>query len=305
VRRVTLVLEYFHPWPNSAGFYFARSRGWFADAGLDLEIRTVDPGRGDTLDYLAREEAHFGVFPSNRLLVRRERGECLLGVAAVNQRGLETLRVLASSGIERLRDLEGKRIAYNPTPRGHAIVRSLIASDGGDPDNYIPVDAGARELDPATGFGGLADATYGSYWAWDNLLTSLPPSQERVWRVDEALGLEYHSYLLGLREHLATDDPGLVSTFLAVAERGFVAAAAEQEEAAGVFERVTPYFPTAVIRRSLEEVAPTWFHEGRWGVIREELLAPYAGWMVEHGILSDGGIWRGAVTARHVTPGVA
>ncbi len=27
-RQIRLVHEYFHPWPNSAGFYLARNRGW-------------------------------------------------------------------------------------------------------------------------------------------------------------------------------------------------------------------------------------------------------------------------------------
>src|SRR2546427_7354056 len=44
------------------------------------------------------------------------------------------------------RSLEGRRIAYNPTPRGVALVRHLVAADGGDPDCVITVDSGLREL---------------------------------------------------------------------------------------------------------------------------------------------------------------
>ncbi len=295
MRTITLALEYFHPWPNSAGFYFARERGWYADAGIDLEIRTVDPGRGDALAYLARNEVDLGIFPSNRLLVRREAGEDVVAIAAVNQRGLETLRTTVTSGIRRLRDLEGQRIAYNPTPRGHAVVRSLIASDGGDPDNYIVVDAGARELDPATDFDGVADATFGSYWAWDNLLTSFPAASELVWKVDDALGLRYHSYLLGGRADRLGADSGVFSAFLDVTARGYQAAASDQDAAAAIYERVTPYFPPRVIRRSIEAIAPTWFFEGEWGVIRDELVGPYSRWLAGHGILRSPENWPSAV----------
>jgi putative hydroxymethylpyrimidine transport system substrate-binding protein len=295
LRTVTLALEYFHPWPNSAGFYLARERGWFADAGIDLEIRTVDPGRGDALAYLARGEVDLGIFPSNRLLVRREAGEHLVGIAAINQRGLETLRTTVSSGIRRLRDLEGRRIAYNPTPRGHAVVRSLIASDGGNPDNYIVVDAGSRELDPANGFDGLADATFGSYWAWDNLLTSFPAESELVWRVDDALDLRYHSYLLGGRGDRIASDAGFFAAFLEVAARGYEAAALDQDAAAAIYERVTPYFPPHVIRRSIEAIAPTWFHAGEWGVMRDELVGPYSSWLAGHGILRSPENWPSAL----------
>lgn len=305
MRHITLALEYFHPWPNSLGFYVARSLGWFAEIGIDLELRTTDPGRGDALAHLARGEVEFGVFPTNRLLVRRESGDALVAVAAVNQRGLETIRTPVSSGITRLRELQGARIAYNPTPRGHAMVRSLIANDGGDPDDYTVVDVGARELDPATGFDGLADASFGSYWAWDNLFTSLPPRDERVWRVDDALRLPYHSYLLGTSEAVVTKDSGLVADLLSVAERGFRRAAAEQEEAAETFATVAPYFAPAIVRRSLDLIAPTWFHDDQWGIIREPLMSGYAAWLARHGILTEPQAWREAVAADDRVTGVA
>ena len=298
VRTVTLVLEYFHPWPNSAGFYFARDRGWYRQAGIDLEIRTVDHGRGDALAYLSRGEAQLGIFPGNRLLVRREAGEDLVAIAAINQRGLETIRTRRDTGITRLRELEGKRIAYNPTPRGIAVVRSLIAGDGGDPDNFVTVDAGARELDPATGFDGIADATFGSYWAWDNLLTSYPPDSEVVWRVDDELGVGYHGYLLGGRPDAL--EAGLLADLLDVTGRGYQAAANDQEAAAASFELVTPYFPPSVIRASLAAIAPTWFHAGDWGVIREELIGPYAHWLADQGILRAPDTWAEALSPARV-----
>ena len=298
VRTVSLALEYFHPWPNSAGFYVARDRGWYRDVGIDLEIRTVDPGRGDALAYLARDEVQLGIFPTNRLLVRREAGDDIVAVAAINQRGLETVRARADSGITRLRDLEGKRIAYNPTPRGNAIVRSLIAGDGGNPDNYLTVDAGARELDPANGFDGIADATFGSYWAWDNLLTSYPPESEVVWKVDEVLGVRYHSYLLGGRPGVL--DADLLAALLEVTARGYAAARDDQESTATAFERVTPYFNPAVIRASLAAIAPTWFHGDVWGVVRDELVGPYAAWLAEHGILQGPDSWSDALSPSRV-----
>jgi putative hydroxymethylpyrimidine transport system substrate-binding protein len=298
VRTVSLALEYFHPWPNSAGFYVARDRGWYRDAGIDLEIRTVDPGRGDALAYLARDEVQLGIFPTNRLLVRREAGDDIVAVAAINQRGLETVRTRTDSGITRLRDLEGKRIAYNPTPRGTAVVRSLIAGDGGNPDNYVTVDAGARELDPANGFDGVADATFGSYWAWDNLLSTYPRESQVVWKVDEVLGVGYHSYLLGGRPGAV--DPELLAAFLEVTARGYAAAAEDQDAAAAAFERVTPYFSPAIIRASLAAIAPTWFHQGTWGVIRDELVGPYAAWLAENGILRDPDAWTTARSSDRV-----
>ncbi|WP_437883794.1 ABC transporter substrate-binding protein [Pseudomonas sp. LRF_L74] len=292
---VRVMLEYFHPWPNSAGFYLARERGWYRDAGLDVQLSVPDPYHGDTLEHLLRGAADFGVFPSNRLLVRRALGQPLVGVAAINHRGLESIQTLADFGIQRPRDLAGKRLALNPTPRGLAMVRHLVEADGGDPDAVILVDSGVRELRPEQLAAGIADASFGGYWAWEALMASGIADERRVvWPVDEIGAPAYHSYLLGTRQELLDQDPEWVRTFLAVTARGFLAAAAEPLSALPAYEAATPYFPSELLAGSLQKIAPSWLHAGHWGEQREELIAPYAQWLHYHGVLKDADAWRGA-----------
>lgn len=290
MKPIRVMLEYFHPWTNAAGFYVARNEGWYAEAGIDLEIVVPDPSRGDALAHLARHDVDFGVFPSNRLFVQRELGHPLVGIAAINHRALEVIQTIAATGIRRPRDLEGRRLALNPTPRGLAMVRHLVAADGGDPDKVQIVDSGVREWQPESFVDGEADASFGSYWAWDTLLaSSIPDSERLIWPVDEVGAPRYHSYLLGAHEATLSADPELVTCFLAVTRRGYLAAIQNPDKALDVFDRVIPYFPRHVLERSLPLIASTWTHAGEWGVQRPELLDPYAQWLAEHGILEDAG----------------
>ncbi|MFJ8492700.1 ABC transporter substrate-binding protein [Streptomyces sp. NPDC094038] len=298
MQHIRVMLDYFHPWPNSSGMYLSRAQGWYADAGLDVELVVQDPGRGDTLEYLARGEVDFGLFPPNRLLARRaERGEPLIAVAAVNHRALEAIQTTTSTGITRPRDLVGRRVAYNPTPRGRAMVRHLVAADGGEPDAVITVDAGARELTVDDIEAGETDATFGNYWSWDALRGDLPEERRVTWPVDEIGAPRYHSYLLGTSERLLAARSSVVRDFLAVTARGYTTAARDQVRTLGLLEGVIPYFPRPLIARSLALITPTWTDShGRWGVIDEARMGPYAHWLAESGAIAHDRGWDRSFT---------
>lgn len=299
MRPLRVMLEYFHPWPNSAGFYLARERGWYRQHGLELALLLPDPWHGDGLAHLLRGDCDFAVFPSNRLLVRRAGGEPLRAIAAINQCGLEAIQTLADTGIARPRDLAGRRLAMNPTPRGLAMVRHLVAGDGGDPDAVVVVDAGTRELRPEDLAAGVADASFGGYWAWEALMDSRIDAARRVtWPVDTLGAPAYHSYLLGAHERTLAERPQQVRDFLAATARGFLAAAAEPLAALDAYERATPYFPRELLAASLRAIAPTWLHGGRWGQLRQPLLQGYAQWLAQYGVLADADAWRGAADGR-------
>jgi NitT/TauT family transport system substrate-binding protein len=292
VKKLRVTLGYLHPWTNDAGFYLAADNGSYAQAGLDVEITIADPLRGDSLAALSRAETDFAVAPTNRLLVRREGGEQLISVAAINHRPLESVQTVRTTGITRPRELSGRRVAYNPTPRGVAMVRHLVAADGGDPDGVITLDAGVRELSVDDIAAGEADATFGGYWAWDALFGSLAPAQRIIWPIDQIGAPAYHSYVLAARGELLESDPDALRAFLAATRAGFLAA--DPPSACAVLERVIPYFPRAIIARSLALIAPTWTHAGVWGSHRRELLGPYARWLAENNVLANQERWEGA-----------
>jgi ABC-type nitrate/sulfonate/bicarbonate transport system substrate-binding protein len=297
VTPLRVMLDYVHPWPNAAGFFVARESGLYAAAGLDVELTVHSFGRGDTLSYLARSEVDFGVFPSNRLLVRRERREPLIGVAAINQTGLETIQAARHADVSRPRDLEGHRIAYGPTPRGRAMVSHLVAVDGGDPSLVITVDSASHELTPDYLVESGVDAIFGGYWCWDVLSRDVPDEGLLTWRVSDIGAPPYHSYLLGTQEWNVEQNPQMIRNFLRATAQGFHTAATEQEATVKLLARAIPYQPVWRLARSLELVATTWFDDGRWGVQREcEMVAPYAEWLAGYGVLESGEAWRGATT---------
>jgi NitT/TauT family transport system substrate-binding protein len=182
------------------------------------------------------------------------------------------------------------------------MLRHLIAHDGGDPAATLIVDNNGREYTVDDIAAGEIDATFGGYWAWDALFGTLDESQRITWRVDDIGAPPYHSYLLGTQRSRLDEDPEMVRRFVAATGRGYLAAIAEPDAALAAVERVIPYFPRALLARSLRLIAQSWLHGNRWGEQRAELLAPYAEWLRHHDILSTEGIWRRAVTNELLPP---
>ncbi|OUJ12546.1 ABC transporter substrate-binding protein [Acetobacter okinawensis] len=290
------MLEYFHPWPNSAGFYLARQQKWYEQNGLDLHITAPDPWHGDSLEHLLQARADFAVAPVNRLLVRRDEGEPLRAIAAINHSALETIQTLRSKNINRPRDLAGRKLAMNPTPRGLAMIRHLVASDGGDPDAVKIVNSQFREFRPEDLQNGLADASFGGYWAWEALMDSAIPQEERlVWPLGQLGAPPYHSYVLCTRDDIIETTPDKVRSFLKASDKGFLAAAQNPLAALPAYELATPYFPTELLSQSLTAIAPTWLHNGKWGELRPDVMEEYTHWLAKNAIVSDRNIWRSAV----------
>lgn len=306
LKRTKIMVGYFYPWTNDAGIYLARERGYYRDEGIEVEVAAGDPGIGDTLKYLSEGTVDFGIFPTNRLLVLREKIPNVIAIAAINQRGMETIYTVKGKGIGSIADLKGKTIALNPTPRGLAMVRHLTQANGINPDSLSFYDSGSKEYTAAeirnsSDF----DATFGSYWAWDILLDDSLPDEERIyWPVDEIGAPKYHSYLLGTTEKHANEDSSYVTGFLRATARGYSDLAADPLAAVELHGKYTPYLSEKTVIKSLPLISGTWLYDNRWGVIREDYMHEYSDWLYENRILKDKDGWKNSYTDIFLHKGV-
>ena len=283
---VRIGLEFFHPWTNHAGLYVARDLGLYSAAGLEVDLNGRDPDRGDTVAYLARRELELGFVPLNRLFAARVAGVPVRSVAAVNHRPLESLLTLADRGIGRPRDLAGRRVGLPSSGRLRAMVRDVVARDGGDAEAVTFVETGFREALIEDVRADRFDAAFGGVWAWEPLLDGGPDVV--VLPLDELGGPRYHGYVLAAHEETIAERGAELAAVLHAAGEGYAHAAADEDAVVAVFDRVAAIFPPDVFRRSLALLAAAGVGpDRRWGVHRRELLAEYADWLGAHGQLRE------------------
>jgi ABC-type nitrate/sulfonate/bicarbonate transport system substrate-binding protein len=126
--RLRLGLEWFLN-PDHVPLLLAQDRGWFRDAGLDVEL--IEPEEHlDAVEAIEAGEMDVAVTEPLHLVEDRAEGRPCVGFA----RFLHTNGgVMAKASIARPRDMAGCRIQYPgaPGPGGPAIVATMVEADGG------------------------------------------------------------------------------------------------------------------------------------------------------------------------------
>lgn len=148
MEKIRLGLEWFLN-PDHVPLLAGLDNGWFAEAGIDLEL--VEPKEHfDALDEIEAGRMELAVTEPIHLVADRAAGQSVVGFA----RFLHTnggVMYLRGRGIERPRDMVGKRLQYPgaPGPGGPAIVKTMVEADGGscDPASLLPVNNGFFHTD--------------------------------------------------------------------------------------------------------------------------------------------------------------
>ncbi len=124
LEKVSIQLQYFHQF-QFAGYYIAKEKGFYEDAGLDLELREFRLGI-DPVEEVVAKRATFAIGRSS-LIAERSKGKNLVALAAILQSTPSVIMTKKSSGINRIEDFKGKSINIIGTEYSdsvHALLRS-------------------------------------------------------------------------------------------------------------------------------------------------------------------------------------
>jgi len=118
------------PNTNHTGIYVALAQNWYRDEGIDLHLlpysSSVSP---DTL--VSSGKADAGISATEGIVTDAALGQPVVSIAAIIQHNTSALVSLASSGLNRPRDFDGKTYGGFGAPYESAVVGEIIKKDGG------------------------------------------------------------------------------------------------------------------------------------------------------------------------------
>jgi ABC-type nitrate/sulfonate/bicarbonate transport system substrate-binding protein len=270
------------PNTNHTGLYVALDKGWYAEEGIDLEIQTPsDPSAA--LRQVGAGNTEFGVSFQEEVTIARASGIPVVSIAAVIQHNTSAFAALATSGITRPSEFEGRRYASYALPIEPAILGSLMACDGGDPSLVEFVDVGF-DVFPAL-VGGQVDLAW-LFMGWDGVQAELQGVELATFPLYGSCVPDYYTPVLIAGEGTLADKGDLTERFLRATVRGYEFAIANPEESAEILITYTPEANPDLIRASQAYLSPRYQDDApAWGVQERAVWEGLSTWMAENGLI--------------------
>jgi putative hydroxymethylpyrimidine transport system substrate-binding protein len=283
-RPATLVLD-FAPNAVHAGIYLALDRDFDGAEGVTLRVRAPSSST-DAVKLLLAGRAQLAILDIHDLALARQRGRDVVGVMAVVQRPLAA--VLAQPGVRRPRDLAGRSVGVTGLPSDEAVLRSIVAGDGGDPDRVRRVTIGFQAVSAL--LSGRVDAAT-AFWNAEGVAVRAQRGGRgriREFRVDDYGAPPYPELVLATSRATLQEDRPVVRAAVRALRRGYEEALADPESAVTALVDRAGGLERANVQRELEAVSPA-FTGGarRFGELDPARLRRWAAWEARFGITRE------------------
>ena len=280
-QEATLLLD-FTPNGVHAGIYLALAREYDDAEGVTLDVQA--PGAStDALRQLQGGRADMAILDIHDLGLARQEGADLVGVMAVVQRPLAS--VLAQPAVKRPRELEGGRVGVTGLPSDVAVLRSVVAGDGGDPDAVRTTTIGFEAV--RTLLAGRVDGAT-AFWNVEGVALKERRPDMREFRVDDFGAPAYPELVLTVTRRTLEEKRPVIEATIRALQRGYSQAQADPESAVTALVDADSGLDREAATAQLDAVAPSFTAGARaYGQLREGVLQEWADWDVEFGILDE------------------
>ena len=284
--KITVVLDW-TPNTNHTGIYVALAKGYFEEAGLDVQV--VQPPEDGAVALVASGKAQFGVSFQDSLAPAfvGDSPMPVTAVAAVIQHNTSGIVSRAGEGMDTPRGLEGKKYATWDLDVEKATIRDVMAADGGDFDKVELIPSTVTDEVSALRSGSV-DAIW-IFYGWAGVaceVAGLPTDYFEFADIDPVFDY-YTPVIIGCNAWLE-ENPEAARAFLAALSKGYTYAVENPSEAADILMEAAPELKSnaELVYASQEYLAAEYIADApRWGEFDADRWAAFFGWLNENGLL--------------------
>ena len=283
-KKITFVLDW-TPNTNHTGIYVAREKGYYEEAGLEVEI--VQPPEGGATSLVASGKAQFGIDAQDTMAPALASKSPLpvSAVAALIQHNTSGIISRKGEGMDTPKGLEGKTYATWDNPVEQAMIRNVMENEGADYDKLklIPNNI----VDEVTALNtNQADAIW-VFYAWSGIATEVKQLETDYFAFSDLNPVfDYYTPVIVAGNDFLETDPETAKAFLAATAKGYEDAIQNPEEAARILCEAAPELDQDIVLASQKWLADKYkAEESRWGYIDPERWNAFYTWLGDNGLV--------------------
>lgn len=247
---LTVLLDWFVN-PDHAPLIVAQARGYFAEEGLEVEfVEPADPN--DPPKLVAAGRAPVAISYQPQLHLQAAQGLPVARIATLVATPLNSLVVLADSGIESLADLKGRTVGYSVGGVEDALLGAMLNQAGLSLDDVELINVNFA-LSPAL-LSGQVDAVIGAYRNFELNQLEIEGAEGLAFFPEEH-GVPIFDELVVIANSGKLDDPRLAG-FVRALERGTIWTINHPEAAWELFKAYKPGLDDELNRRAWWDTLP-------------------------------------------------
>ena len=214
LEKMTLMLDWFIN-PDHAPLFVAQEKGYFADAGLEVElIAPADPN--DPPKLVAAGKADLAVSYQPQLHLQVAEGLPLVRIATLVATPLNTLLVLADGPVQSIADLKGRTVGFSVGGFEDALLGAMLERHGLSVDDVTLVNVNFS-LSPSL-ISGQVDAVIGAYRNFELNQMDIEGRPGRAFYIEEE-GVPPYDELIVVAQSGRVGEPAM-RRFVDALERG-------------------------------------------------------------------------------------
>lgn len=276
------------PNTNHIGLFVAEAKGFYEEAGVDVEILPYTDTSAATL--VANNVADFGILGSIGLFTQRTAGADLVATYALVQ--TETGRLVFKADrddIQTPRDLDGKIYAGFGSGWETALIGTIIRHDGGLGE-FETVTLGTSAYEALAN--GAVDFTLEVY-TWEGVKAERDGPAQRAFRYVDYGVPDQHTNFLGTTGTYLAEHPDTARAFISASRRGYAYAVEHPDEAADILvaANADTLLDRDFVRASLQALIDGHYlraEDGTIGTIDPAKMEAMGSFLFEAGLLKDG-----------------
>ena len=283
---ITIVLDW-TPNTNHTGIFVAQAKGYFDQAGLNVEV--VQPPEDGAVTLAASGKAQFGVSFQD-YLAPAFAGDTVMpvtAVAAVIQHNTSGIVSRAGEGMDTPKGLEGKKYATWDLDVEKATIRDVMKADGGNFDLVELIPSTVTDEVSALQSGSV-DAIW-IFYGWAGMACEVAGLETDYFEfADIDPVFDYYTPVIIGNNAWLDENPESAKAFLAALSKGYNYAIENPREAADILMDAAPELRSnsELIYASQEYLAAEYVSDAsRWGEFDAERWSAFFDWLNKNDLL--------------------